>query len=114
MSTQPNFQPSGANTSASIEWAQPERQAAFHQWLNAQASAHGVLPATVRAGDREYLEGVDIDADDFYDLVAAGHSVTTVEPSAGQFAVAYDELVAQGCTEIMSPWGDAVAERAST
>ena len=53
MSTQPNSQPSGANTSASIEWAQPERQAAFHQWLNAQASAHGVLPATVRAASAD-------------------------------------------------------------
>ncbi|MEN9618758.1 MAG: hypothetical protein RL406_995 [Pseudomonadota bacterium] len=53
MSTQPNSQPSGANTPASIEWAQPERQAAFHQWLNAQASAHGVLPATVRAASAD-------------------------------------------------------------
>jgi aminoglycoside/choline kinase family phosphotransferase len=53
MSTQPNSQPSGANTSASIEWAQPERQAAFHQWLNAQASAYGVLPATVRAASAD-------------------------------------------------------------
>ena len=53
MSTQPNSQPSGANTSASIEWAQPEREAAFHQWLNAQASAHGVLPATVRAASAD-------------------------------------------------------------
>jgi aminoglycoside/choline kinase family phosphotransferase len=53
MSTQPNSQPSGANTPASIEWAQPERQAAFHQWLSAQASAHGVLPATVRAASAD-------------------------------------------------------------
>jgi aminoglycoside/choline kinase family phosphotransferase len=53
MSTQPNSQPSGANTPASIEWAQPEREAAFHQWLNAQASAHGVLPATVRAASAD-------------------------------------------------------------
>jgi aminoglycoside/choline kinase family phosphotransferase len=36
-----------------IEWAQPERQAAFHQWLDAQASAHGVLPATVRAASAD-------------------------------------------------------------
>lgn len=36
------------SSSALIEWAQPERQAAFHQWLHAQASAHGVLPDTVR------------------------------------------------------------------
>jgi aminoglycoside/choline kinase family phosphotransferase len=53
MSTQPNSQPSGANTSALIEWAQPERQAAFHQWLDTQASAHGVLPATVRAASAD-------------------------------------------------------------
>ena len=53
MSTQPNSQPSGANTPASIEWAQPEREAAFHQWLNAQASAHGVLPATVRSASAD-------------------------------------------------------------
>jgi N-acetylmuramate 1-kinase len=53
MSTQPNSQPTGANTSALIEWAQPERQAAFHQWLDAQASAHGVLPATVRAASAD-------------------------------------------------------------
>ena len=53
MSTQPNSQPTGANSSASIEWAQPERQVAFHQWLDAQASAHGVLPATVRAASAD-------------------------------------------------------------
>lgn len=61
-----------------------------------------VVPATVRAGDREYLEGVDLSADEFYDLVASGVAVSTAEPSAGQFAVAYDDLVAQGCTEILS------------
>ena len=57
MSTPPISQPSGtsprASTYAPIEWAQPERQAAFHQWLNAQASAHGVLPATVRAASAD-------------------------------------------------------------
>ena len=57
MSTPPISQPSGtsprASTYAPIEWAQSERQAAFHQWLNAQASAHGVLPATVRAASAD-------------------------------------------------------------
>lgn len=61
-----------------------------------------VVPATVRAGDREYLEGVDLSADEFYGLVASGVAVSAAEPSAGQFAVAYDDLVAQGCTEILS------------
>jgi hypothetical protein len=57
MSTPTISQPSGTSTHASqyasIEWAQPERQVAFHQWLNAQASAHGVMPTTVRAASAD-------------------------------------------------------------
>lgn len=53
MSTPPISQPSGTSPHASIEWAQPERQVAFHQWLDAQAGAHGVLPATVRAASAD-------------------------------------------------------------
>ncbi len=57
MSTPTISQPTGTSTHASqyasIEWAQPERQVAFHQWLNAQASAHGVLPATVHAASAD-------------------------------------------------------------
>ena len=57
MSTPSLSQPSGisspATSHAPIEWAQPERQAAFHQWLDAQASAHGVLPTTVRAASAD-------------------------------------------------------------
>nr|WP_315262999.1 phosphotransferase [uncultured Limnohabitans sp.] len=57
MSTPTISQPSGTSPHASqyapIEWAQPERQVAFHQWLDAQASAHGVMPATVRAASAD-------------------------------------------------------------
>jgi aminoglycoside/choline kinase family phosphotransferase len=57
MSTPSLSQPSGISSPAAshapIEWAQPERQAAFHQWLEAQASAQGVLPATVRAASAD-------------------------------------------------------------
>ncbi len=57
MSTPTISQPSGTSPHTSahapIEWAQPERQAAFHQWLNAQAGAHGVLPTTVRAASAD-------------------------------------------------------------
>ena len=57
MSTPSLSQPSGTSpqalSSAPIEWAQPERQVAFHQWLDAQANAHGVLPATVRAASAD-------------------------------------------------------------
>jgi aminoglycoside/choline kinase family phosphotransferase len=57
MSTPFISQPSGASPQAPayapLEWAQPERQAAFYHWLDAQASAHGVLPATVRAASAD-------------------------------------------------------------
>jgi N-acetylmuramate 1-kinase len=57
MSTPTISQPSGTSPHTSvlapIEWAQPERHVAFHQWLDAQASAHGVLPATVRAASAD-------------------------------------------------------------
>jgi fatty acid-binding protein DegV len=63
-----------------------------------------VVPLTIVADDREYLEGVDIDADRFYDLYADGHrpKVDFQQPSAGQFALAYDELIARGCTQVLS------------
>jgi hypothetical protein len=51
--SQPSDASPQATASAPLEWAQPERQAAFHQWLDAQASAHGVRPATVRAASAD-------------------------------------------------------------
>ena len=52
MSTQPTPQPSGPSSSAAsfvkIEWTQPEREVAFHQWLAVQAAQHGVRAETVR------------------------------------------------------------------
>ncbi len=53
MSTTPNSQPPGANPTAVIEWAQPERQAAFQLWLEAQAAKHAVVPSTVRAASAD-------------------------------------------------------------
>jgi aminoglycoside/choline kinase family phosphotransferase len=53
MSTPTISQPAGAPTSPPIVWAQPARQAAFHVWLEAQAAAHGVRPATVCAASAD-------------------------------------------------------------
>ncbi|MCU1387146.1 MAG: hypothetical protein JWL72_484 [Ilumatobacteraceae bacterium] len=63
-----------------------------------------VVPLTVAIDDREYLEGVDLSVDDFYELYRDGHrpAVRCNQPSPGQFAGAYDDLVARGCTEILS------------
>lgn len=63
-----------------------------------------VVPVTVRVDDHEYLEGVDLDADAFYAAFTPGHRphVATSQPSPGQFALAYEELLDRGCTEILS------------
>jgi len=63
-----------------------------------------VVPLTMVVDHREYLEGFDFDVDDFYSLFAGGHRpcVEFIQPSPGQFALAYEELVARGCTQILS------------
>jgi DegV family protein with EDD domain len=63
-----------------------------------------VVPITVTIDDEEYLEGVDLDADAFFALFADGRcpTVTTSQPSPGQFALAYEALADRGCTEILS------------
>ncbi len=63
-----------------------------------------VVPLTVTVDDVDYLEGVDLHADGFYEKYANGACpvVSTSQPSPGQFAVAYEELAARGCTEILS------------
>jgi hypothetical protein len=62
-----------------------------------------VVPLTVTIGDREFLEGVDLDVDELYDLLAEGSGELTIaQPSPGQCAAAYEDLAARGCTSIVS------------
>ena len=62
-----------------------------------------VVPLTVTVDGRDYLEGVDLDADEFYARFERGvPSVTTAQPSPGQFADAYRALAAAGAEEILS------------
>ena len=62
-----------------------------------------VVPLPVSVDGVQYLEGVDLEADDFYARFESGTPrVSTAQPSPGQFAVAYDELVAAGADEILS------------
>ena len=76
------------------------------QLLHALAERHAieVVPMTVTVGDHEYLEGVDLDTDDFYDLLRLDPqvSVSASQPSPGQFAAAYESLLQRGCDEILS------------
>jgi fatty acid kinase fatty acid binding subunit len=70
----------------------------------AQRYAVEVVPITVTIDGHEYLEGVDLDADRFYELLGAepGPRVSTTHPSPGQFAAAYDTLLQRGCDQILS------------
>lgn len=63
-----------------------------------------VVPLTITIDDVDYLEGVSLDADQFYAHYdgPVPPVVTTSLPSPGQFAAAYDDLIARGCTSILS------------
>jgi DegV family protein with EDD domain len=63
-----------------------------------------VVPLTVTVDGVEYLEGVDLDADQFYSAWADGHVpiIETSQPSPGAFVAAYTQLIEGGATEILS------------
>jgi DegV family protein with EDD domain len=62
-----------------------------------------VVPLTVVVDGVEHLEGVDLDADDFYARFATGRpNVSTAQPSPGRFASAYEAVADRGATEILS------------
>src|SRR3954470_3425986 len=64
----------------------------------------GVLPLHVTVDGVEYREGVDLDADGFYRLLAAEPTpaVGSSQPSPGAFLAAYRDQAATGATEILS------------
>ena len=63
-----------------------------------------VVPLHVSVDGVDHLEGVDLDADGFYARFENGASptVSTSQPSPGQFAAAYAAAAAAGADEIVS------------
>lgn len=62
-----------------------------------------VVPLTVTIDGRPYVEGVDLDADEFWQCFENGSpAVSTSQPSPGRFSTVYDQLVAEGASEILS------------
>jgi hypothetical protein len=63
-----------------------------------------VVPMTVRLGDDEFLEGVDIGHDELAARLAGSPPprVSLAAPSPGQFALAFERLAERGATEILS------------
>ena len=70
----------------------------------AERYAIEVVPLTVTVGDHDYLEGVDLDPDHFYEMISVDPRpcLSTSPPSPGQFAAAYESLLHRGCNEILS------------
>ncbi|MDP1807155.1 MAG: DegV family protein [Acidimicrobiales bacterium] len=62
-----------------------------------------VVPLSVTIDGEEYLEGVDLDAAEFYARFQRRRPVvSTAQPSPGRFAEAYEAVAASGATEILS------------
>lgn len=63
-----------------------------------------VVPLTVTVDGREYLEGDELDADRFFELLAERDQpqVTTAQPPPGRFAEIYAALADAGASEILS------------
>jgi DegV family protein with EDD domain len=62
-----------------------------------------IVPLTVMVDGQEHLEGVDLDADGFYERFRTSRpSVSTAQPSPGRFAAAYEAVAERGATEILS------------
>ncbi len=63
-----------------------------------------VVPLTVRIGGEEFLEGVDLDADEFWARFdgATAPAVSTSQPSPGHFAEVYAAAAEAGAESILS------------
>lgn len=62
-----------------------------------------IVPLNVTLNGKTYREGIDIGAEEFYNLLDASQNLpTTSQPSAGDFANIYRKLTADGDSDILS------------
>jgi DegV family protein with EDD domain len=62
-----------------------------------------VVPLTIQFGSESYLSGVELDADAFWQkLTTTSEAPKTAAPSAGDFQTAYEKLIGDGATGIVS------------
>ena len=62
-----------------------------------------VVPVYINVGERSYLEGVEISREQFYNsLPSYADYPTTAAPAVGTFTKLYEQLTAEGATQILS------------
>jgi DegV family protein with EDD domain len=62
-----------------------------------------VVPLTVRFGDESYISGVELSSEAFWEkLKTSSEAPATAAPSAGDFQQAFEKLLADGATGIVS------------
>jgi DegV family protein with EDD domain len=61
-----------------------------------------VVPLTIRFGDRDYLDGIDLSVEDFWSRIASGDRPETATPPVGRFHEAYHRLVSEGADGIVA------------
>ena len=69
-----------------------------------RAAQHGitVVPVTVRFGDQEFRDGVDISAARFHSMLANSTVLpNTAAPSIGTFEETYRRIIADGASSIL-------------
>jgi DegV family protein with EDD domain len=69
------------------------------------AQRHGIttIPLYVNFGTRSYLDGIELSRREFYEMLPDSDTFpTTAVPGSTAFTTAYEELAAQGATEIIS------------
>jgi DegV family protein with EDD domain len=69
----------------------------------ARTYAIKVVPMYVNIGMLEYRDGIDLSRADFYEHISGYHPFpTTATPGPGTFRQAYEELIKEGASEILS------------
>jgi len=62
-----------------------------------------IVPLTVRFGDEELLDGIDITSEQFFKRLQREQATpSTAAPAPGQFREVYERLIAEGATAIVS------------
>jgi len=62
----------------------------------AESSGVPIIPNSVYLGEREYADGVDLDAATFYQMAGSGVAVRTANPNPTVYHQAFERLTAEG------------------